>query len=86
MDKEKFEIAKIIISEIEDLKSELKSLEGSCWTQGVKLEVKTGYSDMGRDLTARATFNGIVGTAVGNAVRSIVENRISQLEKQFNDL
>lgn len=86
MEKEKYEIAKIITSEIEDLKRELKSLDGSQWTSGVQLEVKTGYSDMGRDLTARATFNGIVGTAIGNAVRAIVENRISQLEKQFNDL
>lgn len=86
MDREKYEIAKIITSEIEDLKRELKSLDGSQWTSGVQLEVKTGYSDMGRDLKARATFNGIVGTAIGNAVRAIVENRISQLEKQFNDL
>lgn len=86
MEREKYETAKIIISEIEDLKIELKSLDRSLWTSGVLLEVKTGYSDMGGDLKARATFNGIVGTAIGNAVRAIVENRISQLEKQFNDL
>lgn len=86
MDREKYEIAKIITSEIEDLKRELKSLDGSQFTSGVQLEVKTGYSDIGRDLKARANFNGIVGTAIGNAVRTIVENRISQLEKKFNDL
>lgn len=86
MDKEKYEIAKIIRSEIEDLQCELKSLDGSHWTDGVEIMVKTGYSDIGRDLTARASFNGIVGTAIGNAVKAVVECRIQQLEKQFNEL
>lgn len=86
MDIEKYEIAHILRSEIKDLQLELKSLDGSYWTEGVEINVKTGYSDMGRDLTARANFNGIVGTAIGNAVKAVVECRIQQLEKQFNDL
>lgn len=86
MEKEKFERAKLITNEIEDLKSQLKSLEGSQWDKGVIIEVKTGYSDMGRDLHARANFDDVVGLAIGMSVRTIVENRIKKLEDEFNAL
>lgn len=86
MDKEKFERAKLITNEIEDLKSQLKSLEGSHWDKGVIIEVKTGYSDMGRDLHARANFDGVVGLAIGMDVRTIIENRINKLEDEFKSL
>ena len=86
MDKEKFERAKLITNEIEDLKSQLKSLEGSHWDRGVIIEVKTGYSDMGRDLHARANFDYVVGIAIGMSVCTIVENRIKKLEDEFNAL
>lgn len=86
MDKEKFERAKLIANEIEDLKSELKSLEGARWTQGVNLKVKTGYLDMGMDLHARANFDKEVGRRIGGAVRTIVENRIKELEEEFKSL
>lgn len=86
MDKEKFERAKLITDEIEDLKSQLKSLEGSHWDKGVIIEVKTGYSDMGRDLHARANFDDVVGLAIGMSVRTIIENRINKLEDEFKSL
>ena len=86
MDKEKYKRARIIDSEINELKKELKSLEGSHWDKGVIIEVKTGYSDMGRDLHARSTFDEEVGSRLGDAVRTIVENRIKELEYEFNAL
>lgn len=86
MDKEKFERAKMITNEIEDLKSQLKSLDKSHWDKGVIIEVKTGYSDIGRDLHARANFDNVVGLAIGMSVRTIVENRINKLEDEFKSL
>lgn len=86
MDQEKFERAILIANEIEDLKSQLKSLEGSHWDKGVIIEVKTCYSDMGRDLHARANFDKEVGSRIGAAVRTIVENRIKELEDEFESL
>ena len=86
MDKEKFERAKMITDEIEDLKSQLKSLDKSHWDKGVIIEVKTGYSDMGRDLHARANFDNVVGLAIGMSVRTIVDNRINKLEDEFKSL
>lgn len=86
MDKEKFKRARSIDFEIHELKKELKSLEGSCWDKGVLIEVRTGYSDMGRDLHARATFDKEVGSRIGDAVRTIVENRIKELEEEFKSL
>lgn len=86
MDKEKFERAKMITNEIEDLKRQLKSLDKSHWDKGVIIEVKTGYSDMGRDLHARANFDNVVGLAIGMSVHTIVENRINKLEDEFKSL
>lgn len=86
MDKEKFERASSIDFEIHELKKELKSLEGSYWDKGVRIEVRTGYFDMGRDLHARANFDKEVGSRIGDAVRTIVENRIKELEDEFKSL
>ena len=86
MDKEKFERAKLITNEIEDLKRQLKSLDKSHWDKGVIIEVKTGYSDRGRDLHAIANFDNVVGLAIGMSVRTIVENRINKLEDEFKSL
>lgn len=86
MDKEKFERASSIYVEMRELKNGLKSLEGSYWDKGVRIEVRTGYSDMGRDIHAKADFDKEVGSRIGDAVRTIVENRIKELEEEFKSL
>lgn len=86
MDKEKFKIASSINFEIHELKKGLKSLEGSCWDKEVIIEVRKDYSDRGRDRHARAYFDKEVGRRIGDAVRTIVENRIKELEEEFKSL
>lgn len=86
MDKEKFERAKLITNEIEDLECQLKSLDKSYWDEGVIIAVKTGYSGMGIDLHAIANFDNVVGLAIKMSVHAIVKNRIKRLEDEFKSL
>lgn len=41
---------------------------------------------MGIDLHARACFDKEVGSRIGDAVRTVVKNRIKELEEEFKSL
>lgn len=85
MDIEKYNEAVKIKDEIDDLESELKSLKaGQC--NDIKIELKTGYSDMGRDFTTTARFKGDTAAEIYMAISDIIKRRIAQLEQQFDEL
>lgn len=85
MDVEKFTDALKIKREIDSLKEELESLKGCLWNK-VKIELETGYYDMGRNITRNATFNDKVASDICEAINNIVKAHIAQLEKEFNEL
>lgn len=85
MEEEKFIKAMKIVNELDDLKSQTKSLSGGHWDD-VSIELKTGYYDMGHALKKNATFKGEIGERIGDAVRDIIAQRIEHLEKEFKEL
>lgn len=85
MNVEKFAEALKIKSERDHLEAELHSLKGGRWNE-VQIELKTGYCDMGSDITRRATFKDDVAMEICEAIDNIVKAHIARFEKQFNEL
>ena len=85
MDIEKFNRGAEIKSKIDCLKANLKDLKKGRWKE-VKIELKTGYSDMGRDLKCSTTIEGEIGWEIEDAIRKIITEHIAKLEVEFNEL
>lgn len=85
MDVEKFNSAIDLRGKIDCLNNNLSDLKRGLWNE-VKIELKTGYSDMGRDLTCKTTINGEIGWKIEAAIKKIITEQIDELEAQFNEL
>lgn len=86
MELSNFKIAEKLQLEINELKEQLKHIDEGSWRLGVKLVLKTGYSDMGRDHTTTAAFNGNITREICQAVKDVVSRRIEALEKEFKEI
>ena len=86
MELSNFKIAEKLQLEISELKEQLKHIDDGAWRLGVKLVLKTGYSDMGHDYTTEAAFKEDVTSEICQAVKDIVSRRIEALEKEFKGL
>ena len=85
MDTEKFNSAIDLRGKIDRLNNNLFDLKGGQWDE-IKIELKTGYSDMGRDLTCKTTIKGKIGWEIEAAIKKIITEHIDELEAQFNEL
>ena len=85
MDLEKYEKAIEIKGEIYSLQQNLEDLKGGYWDK-VRIELKTGYSDMGMDLTRSTTFHDEIGYQIRDFINDMINNKIAELEKEFEAL
>ncbi|MBQ7899346.1 MAG: hypothetical protein IJ307_05785 [Bacteroidales bacterium] len=81
-----FKIAEQINSKKDYLKEQLKHIDAGAWRLGCKLELKTGYAEMGRDLTTTAEFKEDVTEEICKAVKDVIIRRIEALEAEFKEL
>lgn len=86
MELSNFKIAEKLQLEINELKEQLKHIDDGAWRLGVKLVLKTGYSDMGRDYTTTAEFKESITSEICQAVKYVVSRRIEALEKEFKEI
>lgn len=85
MKEENYKRAVEIKSKIYSLQKNLEDLKGGYWDK-MRIELKTGYSDMGMDITRSTTFDEEIGYKVGEFINNTINNRIAELEKEFENL
>ena len=85
MDKEKYEKAVKIRGKIYSLRPNLEDLKGGYWDK-IRIELKTGYSDMGRDITRSTVFDEEIGYKIRDFINETINNEIAKLEKEFETL
>lgn len=85
MDLEKYEKAVKIRGEIYSLQQNLENLKGGYWDK-VRIELKTGYSDMGMDITRSTVFDEEIGNELHNFIVDTIKKKINDLETEFEAL
>ncbi len=86
MKKQLYEKAVSIRCEIDDLQRQLDGCKQISPSSGLKISVKTGYSDMGKDIERHLSLRGDIALDVWCAARKVIEQRIQELEKEFEKL
>lgn len=85
MNIEKYNVAVKIQDERDSLELAQKRMKNGLCDE-IKIELKTGYADMGRDITFNVKFKGDIAMDIYMAIDNILIKRIAQLEQQFNEL
>jgi hypothetical protein len=85
MEEEKYKRAVDIKSKIFSLQRNLEDLKGGYWDK-VRIELETGYSDMGMKITRSTVFDEEIGNELHNFIHDTIENKITELEKEFKNL
>lgn len=85
MKEEKYKRAVEIKGKISSLKENLEDLKGGFWDK-MRIELKTGYSDMGMDITCSTVFDKEIGYKVREFINDTINNKIAELEKEFENL
>lgn len=85
MKEEKYKRAVEIKGKISSLKENLEDLKGGFWDK-MRIELKTGYSDMGMDITRSTVFDKEIGYKVREFINDTINNKIAELEKEFENL
>lgn len=85
MKEEKYKRAVEIKDKIFSLQRNLEDLKGGFW-DNTRIELKTGYSDMGMDITRSTVFDEEIGYKIRDFINDTISNRIAELEKEFENL
>ena len=85
MKEEKYKRALEIKNKIYSLQKNLEDLKGGHWDE-TRIVLKTGYSDMGMDLTRSTVFDEEIGYKIRDFINNIINNKIVELEKEFENL
>ena len=85
MEEEKYKKALEIKSKIFQLQRNLEDLKGGYW-DNIRIELKTGYSDMGMDITRSTIFDEEIGYKIRDFINDTISNKIAELEKEFEKL
>ena len=85
MKEEKYKRAVEIKGKIYSLQKNLEDLKGG-YCDNVRIELKTGYSDMGMDITRSTVFDEEIGYKIRDFINDIISNKIAELEKEFENL
>jgi hypothetical protein len=85
MDWEKYEKAVKLRGEIYSLQQNLEDLKGGYWDK-VRIELETGYSDMGMKINRSTVFNKEIGNELHDFIVDTIKKKINDLEKEFEAL
>ena len=85
MKEEKYKRAVEIKDKIYSLQKNLEDLKGGHWDK-TRIELKTGYSDMGMDFTVSTTFDEEIGYKIRDFINDTINKKIAELEKEFENL
>ena len=85
MDLEKYKRAVEIKDKIFSLQRNLEDLKGGFW-DNTRIELKTGYSDMGMDITRSTVFDEEIGNELHDFIVDTINKKINDLEKEFEEL
>jgi hypothetical protein len=85
MEEEKYKRALEIKGKIFSLQRNLEDLKGGYWDE-VRIELKTGYSDMGMDIVRSTVFDEEIGIQLHNFIVDTINKKIDDLEKEFEAL
>ena len=85
MDSEKYEKAVNIRGEIYSLQQNLEDLKGGYWDK-VRIELETGYSDMGMKINRSTVFDEEIGNELHDFIVDTIKKKINDLEKEFEAL
>lgn len=85
MDQKKYKRAAEIKDKIFSLQKNLEDLKGGYWDK-TYIELKTGYSDMGKNITRSTVLDEDIGYKIRDFINDIIHNKIAELEKEFENL
>ena len=85
MDLEKYEKAIEIKGEIYSLQQNLEDLKGGYWDK-VRIELETGYSDMGMKINRSTVFDEEIGNELHDFIVDTIKKKINDLEEEFEAL
>ena len=85
MDWEKYEKAVKLRGEIYSLQQNLEDLKGGYWDK-VRIELETGYSDMGMKINRSTVFDKEIGNELHDFIVDTINKKIDDLEKEFEAL
>lgn len=85
MKEEKYKRAVEIKGKIYSLQKNLEDLKGGHWDK-TRIELKTGYSDMGMDFTVSTTFDEEIGYKIRDFINDTINSKIAELENEFENL
>ena len=85
MKEEKYKRAVEIKGKIYSLQKNLEDLKGGHWDK-TRIELKTGYSDMGIDITRSTVFDEEIGNELHDFIVDTINKKINDLEKEFEEL
>ena len=85
MDLEKYEKAIEIKGEIYSLQQNLEDLKGGYWDK-VRIELETGYSDMGMKINRSTVFDKEIGNELHDFIVDTIKKKINDLETEFEAL
>ena len=85
MDWEKYEKAVNLRSKIYSLQQNLEDLKGGYWDK-VRIELETGYSDMGMKLNRSTVFDEEIGNELRKFIVDTINKKINDLEEEFEAL
>ena len=85
MEQEKYKRAVEIKGKIFSLRKNLEDLKGGYWDK-TKIELKTGYSDMGMYIPRSTVLDEEIGYKIRDFINDIISNKIAELEKEFENL
>ena len=85
MKEEKYKRAVEIKGKIFSLQRNLEDLKGGYWDK-VRIELETGYSDMGMKINRSTTFDEEIGNELHDFITDTIKKKINDLEKEFENL
>lgn len=84
MKKEEFSKISRIHGELRSLEELIDKMKGCSPSSGMEVECKTGYSDMGRDITRTIKIDGDIALKCFSAMREVLEKSLIKAQKQFD--
>lgn len=86
MEQSIFDKAQEIQDSKQELEEQLKKLKRGSWGLGIKIKLKTGYADMGRDLTVDVELEKDISVEICAAIQNIISRHIDALNVEFKKL
>ena len=86
MTNEEYKNISSIKGELSTLEYLLKTMNGCSPSSGMSIEVKTGYSDMGHDITRTINMEDDIASDCFSEMRKVIESRLEIAQKKFDSI